>query len=456
LNLASALIKQVIELQDFDTWTCIRQNYLPTEYHKLFEVITKHCNEYHELPTFEDLKLSIRDITTKEKLYAVETVEVDAEAVQILDYLKNEHVQKEVLKRLEIFIDESVAFENAEEVLEHLHDIIVEVESEVDLEDAQETMQRINMFEAEEDYDRQIVLGLNSEFDALQKIGNKDLILIGGFRGSGKSLICQNTAVNKFNEGRSSVTFSTEMDKREVLRNMCSIATGIDATRLAMRNLSVTEWETIAAWWASRFLESEEVLNEYRNHRDFSKFHSKLISSHELLPACQLDIVYDPMLTIGKIHAEMDKKMKSSMDISVIIVDYLNKVKLTTVPSKRGAFDWVEQIEIATKLKEIATTFEVPVLAPFQSKEDGGISFSKGILIDANAAYILKVSKGDNPTMKFECIKKRSGAEVDFTSVMNWNSLKIGPETGIHPDDMPEVGDEDLKTGESSEDAPWD
>lgn len=439
--------------QDFEVWASLRQDYLPSEYHKLFGIINKHCETFHELPTLEDLKFEIRDVSTREKLYAIESVEVDSDPYQLLEYVKNEFVQKEVLEELEDFVENSVAFESAEESLGHLHQIVMDVEAKIDLEDSQETMQKINLFESEEEYEKYLTLGINEEFDLLHKFTPRDLILAGGYRGSGKSVTCANIAVNKFDEGRSSIYYSTEMDKRSVLRRMCSIATGIDQTRLKMRNLNVTEWEKVAIWWASRFSGSEEVLNLYKAHRDFDKFHSKLTSSCELLPTCQLDVVYDPMLTISKIRADLDKKMASDLDISIIIVDYLNKVKLNATPSKRGAFDWVEQLEVSTALKGIAATFERPVFAPYQTKEDGTVSFSKGILIDADAAYTLKVSKGDNPCIKFECTKMRDGAELDFTSVMDWSSLKMGPESAVHPEDAPD-GD-DLSTGEDIDDAPF-
>ena len=452
MNLASALIKQVLFLQDFDTWASVRQDYLPQEYHKLFVIIDKHCSEFHELPTFEDLKFEIRDVTTKEKLYAIESVDVDSDPYMLLQYLINEYAQKEILTDLEDYVDNSVAFESAEESLQHLYQIVIDVEDKVDLEDAQETMQKINMFESEEEYGKYLTLGLNAEFDLLHQYTPRDLILFGGYRGSGKSVTCGNIAVNKFEQGISSVTYSTEMDKRAVLRRMCCIATGIDATRMRMRNLSITEWEKVAAWWASRFEGSDEVLKSYKSHRNFEKFHSKLTSDCELLPNCQLDVVYDPSLTIGKIHADLDKKMKGGMNIGVIIVDYLNKVQLNATPSKRGAFDWVEQIEVATALKGVAKTFEIPVIAPFQTKIDGGVSFSKGILIDADAAYTMKAHKGDGPCMSFECIKMRDGDEISYTSAMNWSSLKMGPESAVHPDDMPDV---DLATEETADDSPF-
>ena len=101
MNLASAFLKQVLELQDFESWSAVRKHYLPTNYHRLFSEIDKHCEKFHKLPTFEDLKFELRDSATKELLFAIDGVEVDADAYMLLQYLKNEYTQKEILLSLE-------------------------------------------------------------------------------------------------------------------------------------------------------------------------------------------------------------------------------------------------------------------------------------------------------------------------------------------------------------------
>ena len=49
------------------------------------------------MPTFDDLKYEIRDSGVREKLFAIEAVEVEADAFMLLEYLKNEYAQKEIL-----------------------------------------------------------------------------------------------------------------------------------------------------------------------------------------------------------------------------------------------------------------------------------------------------------------------------------------------------------------------
>ena len=207
------------------------------------------------MPTFDDLKLEIRDSGTREKLYAVESVVVDADAAMLLQYLKNEYTQKEILSSLEDYIDNSVAFEDAQESVDHLHQIVLDIENKVDLEDPQESMQHIDLFEPEEELEKYVPLGLNAEYDLSTQFSPRDLVMVGGKRGAGKSVICANIAQNVFASGKSAIYFTIEMDSRNILQRCCSIATGVPFNRLRTKNLSLGEWEKVAGWWASRFKE---------------------------------------------------------------------------------------------------------------------------------------------------------------------------------------------------------
>ena len=149
MNLSSALLKQIISQQDFDTWGNLRENYLPAEYQVLHKKIDSHIKEFRGLPTFEDLKLSIRDRKLKEKVFAIEAVEVDVDAWVLLEYLKNEYTQVEILDELDKFVDTSVAISNAEENVEALQQIVLDIGDRVDLKAPEESMETITLFDSE-------------------------------------------------------------------------------------------------------------------------------------------------------------------------------------------------------------------------------------------------------------------------------------------------------------------
>jgi len=432
LNISSALIKQVIALRDFETWSYLRKEYLPVEYHLLYSHIDKHCETFHALPTFDDLKLGIRHAQTREKVFAIEGVDIDIDAFTLLQYLKNEYTQKEILNSLDNYIDNSVLFADAEESVAQLHQIVLDIEDKVDLEQPNESMQRITLFEPEEEISKYLGLGLNTEYDHDIKFSPRDLILVGGRRGAGKSLTCANLANNVFQSGRSAIYFTIEMDSRSILQRCCSIATGVPFSRLRTKNLSVIEWEKVAGWWASRFQQGQERLKEYKEHRNFEDFHHKLTTTCELLPTQQLDVVYDASLTLAKIRAELDKKVKT-LDPGVIIVDYINQVKRSNLPSRGGQYDWTEQIEVSKALKSMAQEYEVPIFSPYQTDATGEARFAKGILDAADAAYSLETWDQEDSCITFNCVKMRSASMKSFTSTVDWESLKIGPDTALTP-----------------------
>jgi replicative DNA helicase len=438
LNLASALIKQVLVEQDFETWAGLRQRYLPAEYHTLFKVIDSHCEHFHMLPSIEDLKYELRDAKTRDKLYAIESVEVDADPYQLLQYLKNEYTQKEIFTDLEDFVDNSVAFENAEEAVEHLHQIVIDIGDKVELEMPQESMQRIALFEDDLELDRYLSLGLNTDYDNEIQFSPRDLVLIGGKRGAGKSIVCTNIADGVYNNGKSVIHFTIEMDSRDILQRACSVAIGIPYSRLRTKNLSVTEWEKVAHWWASRFLRGQEKLKEYREHRDFDQFHYNLTNQCDLLPTQQLDVVYDPSLTLAKIRAELDKKVKSKLDVGVVIVDYINQVKRSALPNKGGQYDWTEQIEVAKALKTMAQDYNTTVVSPYQIDASGEARFAKGILDSADAAFTIEPYEQEDECISLNCVKMRSGPMRSFTSTMDWSTLKIGPDSAETPKEKEE------------------
>ncbi len=438
----------MLALQDFQTWSVTHKHYLPSEYHSLYKIIDKHCEDFHKMPTIEDLKFEIRDSGTREKLYAIEAIEVDADPHMLLEYLKNEYTQKEILDSLEDYVENSVAFENAQESVNHLHQIVLDVEDKVDLEDPQESMQRIELFEPEEDLAKYMKLGLNEEYDYEIQFSPRDLVMVGGRRGAGKSVICANIANAVYASGKSAMYFTIEMDSRSILQRCCSIATEVPFARLRTQNLSITEWEKVANWWAARYVDGQDRLKEYRTHRDFNKLHTALKSQHELLPTQQLDVVYDPALTLSKIRAELDKKVKP-LGVGVIIVDYINQVKRSSLPSRGGQYDWTEQIEVSKALKSMAQEYDCTVFSPYQTDASGEARFAKGILDAADAAYTLETWDHEDACITLNCVKMRSASMKSFTSQVDWDSLKIGPESAMTPK---EREDSSHKTGEEIND----
>ena len=450
MNLTSALLKQIITQEDFDTWGSLRENYLPAEYQSLHKIISTHLKNFNQLPTFEDLKLSIRDRKLKEKVFAIEAVEVDVDAWILLEYLKNEYTQVEILDELDKFIERTVAISAAEENVESLQQIVLDVADRVDLKPPEEDMRSINLFDSDKNLKKYIPLGLNDDYDQAMKFSPRDLVLIGGRRGAGKTLTCVNIASNVYNLGRSSIYFTIEMDSRSILQRMCALGARVPIGRLSNRNLTDVEWNRVAEWWASRFEGGQEDLPNFYEDRNFDEFH-KVLTKKKLTKDRQLDVVYDAQLSLSRIRKELESKL-SQTDVGVIIVDYINQVKRHNAPNRSGQYDWTEQIEVSKTLKSMAQEYEVPVFSPYQTDNTGEARFAKGILDAADAAFTIETWAPEDECITFNCTKMRSAKMEGFTSVMDWETLKIGPQSTMNPKDRAEIKDS-LATGEEIHDA---
>lgn len=449
MNIASALLKQIIVQKDLDTWSKLKEHYLPGEYQSIFRILDKHIDNYQDLPKFEDLQYEVRDRKLQEKIFAIESVDVEVDAWLLLDYLKNEYAQVEILDELDKYIDNTVAMASAEENIEQLQEIVLRVSDKVDVKAPEESMQSISLFEDDKELSRYLPLGLNSEYDSQIQFSPKDLVLVGGRRGAGKSVTCCNLAANVYDSGRSALYFTIEMDSRSILQRICSVSTKIPLKRLRSKMLSTEEWNLVGGWWAGRFDGGHELLPEFVKTHDFDTFHKKL-TKLPLHKEKQLDVIYDPALTLSKIQSELDKKV-NQLDVGVVIVDYLNQVKRHNAPSRSGQYDWTEQIEVSKKMKLYAQEYETLFFAPYQTDASGEARFAKGILDAADAAYALETWDQQDGCMTFNCVKMRSNRMESFTSAVDWETLKIGPQTALNPKEKENI-ENSMKTGEDVDD----
>ena len=433
MNLASVLFKTIIAQSDIETWSNCQKHYFPAEFASIWSYINKYVETHSIIPTFDDLRLSVRDATLRDRFFALEKVdEVDIDGATLLEYLKNEYTQIEIMNQLETYLADSIAMESAQENIESLQNIVLSVEEKVDLKDTSTNMRKMELFDPIEELEKNVPLGLNHDFDRIQTFGPSDLVLIGGKRGAGKSIACANIASSTYEAGHSVMYFTIEMSSRATMQRICSISTGVPAAAIRNRNLSIGEWEQVARWWSQRFEDGERALSRYLSHRDFDVYHNELTAKP--LREKQIDVVYSPSLTLANIRTELDKKI-ARLQPRVVIVDYINQVKRSMVSNGRmGQYDWTEQIEVSKALKTYAQDYGFIMVSPYQIDASGEARFAKGILDAADAAFTLDAHAKEDNIISFNCAKMRNSDEVSFTSTMDWASLAIGPGTGYIKD----------------------
>ena len=453
MTVESALLKQILAEGDFDSWNRLKQHYLPEgEYQKLWKVVAKHVHKFHALPTFDALKAEIRSRELQEKIYAIEAVETDVPAYELLEYLKDQFTQTEILNKLEYYIDETISIADAKENIDHLQEIVVQVQDRVDTMADSDEMDTIELFDSEEDLANYLPLGLNQDYDINFQFSPKDLVVVGAQRGHGKSFTCCNVAVHAQQAGRSVLYFTIEMDSRPILQRMCSMATNVPLGRLIKRNLFEKEWNKVGEWWADRFIGGDEVLKQYDIYNDFDKFHYDLSRNCEIKKEGQIDVFYDPGLTMAKVISTVRQKKVEYPDLGLIVIDYLNQVRRHNVPSRSGQYEWTEQIEISKAMKTLAQDQNCMVLSAYQTNPKGEARFSRGILDAVDAAFTLEHWGKEENCIKFKCDKMRNGEMKSFVSELDWETLKIGPMTALDPDQKEDLKEQMGGTGETYSD----
>jgi replicative DNA helicase len=453
MAIESALLKQLLSHNDFETWNRLKQHYLPEgDYQKLWKIVDKHVHKFQALPSFENLKYEVRSRELQEKIYAIEAVETDTPAGELLEYLKDQFTQSEILSRIEFFLDNTITLADAKENIDALQEIVVQVQDKVDTSTDSESMEDIELFDSEEELSQYLPLGLNTDYDLNYTFSPRDLVVVGAQRGHGKSFTCCNIAVSARERGHSVLYFTIEMDTRPILQRMAAMSTGIPLGRLMKRNLFDKEWTKIGQWWADRFEGAEDILSKYDLSQEFDKFHYDLSRNYSLKKENQLEVFYDPSLTLAKVISTVRQKKVQYPDLGLVVVDYLNQVRRHNAPSKGGQYEWTEQIEISKGLKALAQEQNCLVISAFQTDVQGNARFSKGILDAVDAAYTLQHWGREENCIKFRCDKMRSGEMQSFISEIDWDCLKIGPNSAMDPDERQKMKEEMMGTGESYDD----
>ena len=155
---------------------------------------------------------------------------------------------------------------------------------------------------------------------------------------------------------------------------------------------------------------------------------------------------------IGKAKAKFGDKLK------VVVVDYINQIVLEGTDQ----YDWKPQIEISKKLKNLARKYEIVMVSPYQIDASGEARFAKGILDAADIALTMEAHDKETNAISFETTKIRGGKEMAFTCPIDWDTLRISPQSVDKPaakEVVKKAGkktqSQDLKQDDTASDLPW-
>lgn len=432
-----------------ESWSKIKLVYFGTEYAAIYRALSKFYINHSDLPSFNDLELHNRNPILKLTLEALRGVEsVDVELDLATEALINEYTQNEVLSQLDSFID-IVTILDSSEIKDHLGNLLLSIEEKT-LSSEEIVLMNDIEFVTDIELLKLMPLGINNTFDAqIGGLAPTEVLGIGGYRGAGKSNVCTNLAINQYEMGNTSLYFSIEMRAREIFNRYLALLSGVTLAKISKASLSTLELSHIATVRANMFQDSNELLDEYKEHHDYVKFERELVHNKDLKSENQLIIIDNPRLTLANIDLTIQKfKAQFGDKLKLVVIDYLNQIHI------ENKYDWKVQIEISAKIKEFARKYDVILAAPYQIDLTGEARFSRGILDSMDVAMVLERSEG---RIDFKSTKTRNLGKFEMASPFNELTMKIDPNDSITPpkEEEEEKPKKKKKTREESSDLPW-
>lgn len=428
MDIGAIVLHKLLQDKSLDAWAKLRLSFLDPAYSSLYSAINKYYNTYNCIPGFDDLEVTSRDTPLTRALASLKELEVpDVDLDTALDALIDNYTQNETLRLIDKFLDK-ITLMNTEEIKDTLSGLLMNLDEKTHTSETIVLMNNVTIF-AEEENNQHIKfpLGLNNTFDAA--VGGayrQELILLGGKRGAGKSIVCSNITANQYEQGNTSVYFTIEMTAAETMQRMMAILADVDHVKIRQNNLSFDEILRLAKARAAMFIEGDLALEEYMKHQNRFKFESDLNRNYKLKPDNQIIVIDDRALSLSSLDLHLQKlKAQFGDKFTVATIDYLNQIQVPGM--ENGMYEWTNQIFISKKLKEYARKYDIAIISPYQIDDTGATRFAKGILDAPDMALLLEAHTKEDNAISMETTKTRSGPPIKFTSGISWQTLRINP-----------------------------
>lgn len=436
MNLEGAAIKLLLTLEDrsqvLDAFSELRPEFFSKGSRTLYSALVSFYSKYGTVPTKQQLLThQSRNESLTNSILALDHLDVETLDIDfVVEEMKNQYTHMETMRLLETFVHNSITMDR-EEMIESLSELPLEMEQKLQETFKVGTVANTNFFVSKTDHKAtQILSGISDSWD--YEAGGyfvEDLVLVGGKRGSGKSLVCANMVVSQHEQGNPSLYFTIEMTKEEILGRIICMLSGISANRYRKNELTSEEEEKAAETLASFFEGGDEVFEKYFSgggSRDVLAFQRELQSTKVEKSEGRIIIIDDRNLTIATIDAKINTyKRIYGNKLKLVCVDYLNQVKIS-LSSSEDMYDWKNQIFISKQLKENARKYQVCMVSPYQIDSTGEARMSKGILDAADIAQV--IHREDDAIVSFENVKARGVKEGSVHSVkLSEICLRIDP-----------------------------
>ncbi len=450
MNLETAILKGVLSLESTEraeAYSRLHSKYFSLQYQSLIKEISKLYSEYGNVLSLPEIESKLR---SEELVISIESIknteELDVDIDILIDGLVDRYAQDSALQKIESFVDK-VQLLSSEEIIDQLAVIPRELEDDIDCDGAVYHEKDLMIFRPkEESEEARINTWTMNVWDTFY--GGwfiPDFILLGGYRGSGKSLNCINLCVNQARNGFPSAYFTIEMTALETLQRGIAIRSGVEYSKIKLNKMDYMEQMLVAKAMAESYIGGAELYhNTYESDYNTCPFEFQKVLLKMPQKENSIIIIDDRNLKLSSIDLQLQKlKAKYGKKLRLVVVDYINRVKLD---GSTDDFDWKDQVKLSNSFKDnIARKHEVCLLSPYQVDPEGKARFAQGLLDACDTAIILQGDK-TNGTMGWRVDKMRGADDTqEFVCHMDWKTLTIrgNPYTPSAEGDLPDDDTDD-------------
>ena len=223
-----------------------------------------------------------------------------------------------------------------------------------------------------------------------------ELIVVSAPRGSGKSTLMLQFAVNSYRAGRHPVYINLEMARREWTCRLFSNITQLPYTKIRKFTLSEKEKQILRYRVGLFFAKDKNNFKEWFTKQQKKLYPMTALEYYE--KAREVGHLTDDSIvhigkegkTIAKLAAKLHS-LKRNNSCDIVLLDYLSW--LESGPTHYKVHERLS--EAAKRVKGIATDLDIPIVVATHVTDDGEVKYSRGVEEHADQVMVWKEKRED-------------------------------------------------------------
>jgi len=443
VDLQKLTLRRLLDSQSNELYSKLLSNYFTGVNLVLFDKVRSFYKANTRLPSTDEILTLRKDAGLQEYIQNQICAEDNTNSFITNEFLvaqlQDYYIRDETIFFLDKLVDSLDNLEKVE-IVDKFQNHLLKLNQAIPHDDELYDVAELDFFPDDSDFTI-FPSGLSNEFDAINGgFATQELVLLGGRRGSGKSIISLNLALNRFLQGNTVSFFTIEMRYKEVYDRLLSIISGVPFLDIFRSNMTDAQKIQVAkAKFDVFYKESDTVVNligELEQKKDFKQFEKRLKIEKPPLKDNRLFLIDDEGLTLNRIDHYCNLFSSKYPNYNMAVVDYINIVK------HEDQKDWKTQIMIADSLKSLSRKYDVTMISPYQIDATGEARFAKGILDSADRSFnFFPAAETDGRELEnkisIHTTKMRNGKHMSFDVLMDWACVKINPNSSALINEKP-------------------